>query len=99
MTSTIITTQDWADFVNGDFELRDRPAEPGDIRFEIGEADEDGYSLVLSINDRGEIVGQDYTRDPHAIVEGFRHYQSMPTEEYLAPFGPAWQDEMEARYA
>jgi hypothetical protein len=104
---TDITTTDWSDYCAGRMEYRERPAEPGDVRFEIGPQDEDGYCTVLWIDDKGVIVEQDYTREPHAIVEGFRMMQERnaeaerlgvhPLEIEYAPFGPAWQREQRER--
>jgi hypothetical protein len=78
---TDITVQDWNDYNEGRGEIRERPAEPGDYRFDIGPMDEDGYQTVLMIDDKGVVVSRDYTTDPYGMVEAFREYQAMPDME------------------
>lgn len=85
------------------------PAEPGDVRFEVGERDEDGYQAVLTIDDEGAVVDRDYMRYDAvgAFVAGHREAQDRraradelgvhPLELAFAPFGEEWQREQEER--
>jgi len=89
-----ITTTDWEDYCAGRSEPRERPAEPGDFRFDIGPKDEDGYCRVEMIDDKGNVVSSDYTDNPYGMVEAFRESQAHSFEELYEPYGIRWQQEM-----
>lgn len=58
---------------------RRQPAEPGDMRFEVGERDEDGNQVVLMIDDRGDVVERHYMRYDQVgdFVASFREHQAV----------------------
>jgi len=85
MAQTIITTQDEADLLAGRYETRERPADPGDYRFDIKPNpepdDPSNLYFVRVINDQGEVVAAHYAQDPYAEVEAFRETQIYSLEE------------------
>lgn len=90
------TTQDFADYYAGNTVPRERPADPGDFRFDIFAWDEPEMGCthtVRMIDEHGVIVEQYTTDDPYGHVEQFREYQDSTFEERHAPFGPEWQRE------
>lgn len=85
MASTIITTQDEADLLAGRYERRERPADPGDFRFDIQlnpePDDPSNLYFVRMIDDRGKVVDSYTSDDPYAAVEAFRETQIYSLEE------------------
>jgi len=60
------------------------PADPGDFRFVITQLEEPELGathLVLTIDDRGEVMERDITDNPYGMVEAAREAQSMSLEE------------------
>lgn len=63
---------------------RHEPADPGDVRFEVTPLEEPELGathLVLTIDDRGEVVGRDVTDLPYELVEAYREAQAFTLEE------------------
>lgn len=88
-----------------------RPADPGDIRFEVtplADPELGATHLVLTIDDRGEVIARDITDLPYELVEAAREAQARraeadrlgvhPLELAFEPFGPEWQREQAERW-
>lgn len=77
------------------------PADPGDIRFEMFELEnEDTPYGLLMIDDKGVVVEQHAfasTMERSSLIASFRECQDTTLEERLAPFGIEWQREQEER--
>jgi hypothetical protein len=73
---------------------RHEPADPGDVRFEvsdIGAETEDSFMqvLVLTVDDRGEVVGRDVFpshSEAFDMIEACREVQAVPLEERFAMY-------------
>jgi len=66
------------------FEPPHKPADRGDVRFEITALEEPEIGathLVLTIDDRGEIVARDVTDLPFEFVEAYREAQNTTLDE------------------
>jgi hypothetical protein len=93
------TAEDLADYYAGRGELRERPADVGDFRFEITAWDEPEMGCthtVRMIDDHGAVVEHYTTDDPYGHVEQFRQFQEEGMSG-LESFGPEWEREQSDR--
>jgi hypothetical protein len=92
------TLEDIEDYHAGRSEPRERPAEPGDVRFEVTalpEPELGATHCVRMIDEHGVEVERHITDNPYGIVEAFREAQEYSLEERLEPFGIRWQQEQQ----